>query len=280
MDEDPGLPLAGLLPATLRRDQTGYYVFGRVQGLEQIAAELLVTSQSGPPEEAAKKVDQIAALRSPKLRFVSNEQNMRCSLFIALGKELLITSAMVPEVWGEAKKMLFHMLSATEMLALGRATTERRFEEAFALVGTSGLYRLGVLYEKTAGTTNSDSPLYQALVASDGKAGGYQLSKQRQLLSVVASDRKADSLALRLQELCFQNAIPASALMRVSHIVAAEVAITSVAEEQQRWTDVAHFRRISDSAAKPSVPKVPSSGRQRPTGVDLDSRKGSSKTEP
>jgi hypothetical protein len=142
-----------------------------------------------------------------------------------------------------------------------------------------GLYRLGVLSESTAGIAHSDSPIYQALAASARK-GAYRDSDPGRLdAPAFASARSAESLVLRLQELFFQNAVPASALKRVSDIVAAEVAITSVVEEQQRWTDVTHFRRIIDRAAKLSV--LPSSSRQREVGVDhLDSRNGSSKREP
>jgi len=280
VNEDRGLPLQGLARATLRQDRTGYYVLGRFQGLERIAAEIMVRSQNAPSEESSKKIEQIAALRSPSLRFVSNEQTLQCSLFIALAKEQVITSAMAPEAWEGIKEILVQMMSAKEMLALARATAEHRFEEAFALIGTARLYRLGGMSERTAGIAKSDSPVYQALAAAARK-GAYRDSDPGQFdPPAIASARSAESLVLLLQELSFQNAVPASALMRLSDIVAEEVAITSVAEEQRRWTDVTHFRRIIDSAAKPSVPKVPTSSRQRTAGVDLDSRKGSSKREP
>jgi tetratricopeptide (TPR) repeat protein len=266
VDGNSGGPAQGLAPASLRHDQSGYYAFGRFQGLERIVAEFMVSSQNIPPEEAQRRVEQIAALRSPEVRFASNEQNMRCSLLIALGKELVMASVIAPTLWEEAKKAIEMIMSSTEMLAVDRATTEHRFEDAFNLIGTSGLYRLGIVYGRTAGKAISDSPIYQALAELEKTGSHRDLTEPWRVMfdgPAVTSTRNAGSLVLRLRELCFQNAVTASALKRLADAVAAEVAMADAADQQRRWADRAHFRQVIDSASGPSAPKAaPLSGSQ------------------
>jgi hypothetical protein len=182
---------------------------------------------------------------------------------------LVTVTSMAPELWVEAKKVLRPMMSSTEILAVGRAMADKRFEDAFALVGTAGLYRLGILYERAGGKANSDSPVYQALATLEHKGAHPDLSDPWRVTWDPATtfSRKAVNLVLRLQELSFQNAVPASTLKRLSDTVAAEVAMTDVADEQRRWNDVTHFKQLVDSATRRSDLKpTAASGRESTVG--------------